>query len=106
MGHPAPAAERLGWFLVWMVLGVAIGVTLEFVLFLPVTVLVALAVARWLPRSRDQWEGVISGLGLPFLLVAYINRDPGDWSPWPWLVVGLGLLIAGVLLHRRARAAP
>jgi membrane protein implicated in regulation of membrane protease activity len=106
MGHPAPASERLGWFLVWMVVGVAIGVTLELVVFLPLSVLAALAVARWLPRSRDGWEGAISGLGLPFLLVAYINHDPGDLSPWPWLVVGLGLLIAGVLLHRRARAGP
>ena len=89
-----------------MVLGVAIGVTLEFVVFLPVTVLVALAVARWVPRSRAQWEGIISGLGLPFLLVAYVNRGRGDSSPWSWLVVGLGLLVAGVLAHRRARAGP
>jgi membrane protein implicated in regulation of membrane protease activity len=106
MGHPATASERLGWFLVWVVVGAAIGATLELVLFLPVTILVALAVARWLPRSRDAWEGAISGLGLPFLLVAYLNRGPGDLSPWPWLVVGLGLLIAGVLLHRRSRAGP
>jgi hypothetical protein len=23
-----------------------------------------------------------------------------EWSPWPWLVVGVGLFVAGVLLYR------
>jgi hypothetical protein len=106
MGDPAAASRRYGWFCVWMLLGAVIGVTLEFVVFLPVSILGSLAVARWLPRSRVGWEGVISGLGLPLLVVAYINRDPGDLSPWPWLVVGVGLLAAGLLIHHRATGAP
>jgi membrane protein implicated in regulation of membrane protease activity len=89
-----------------MVIGAAIAVTLELVVFLPLSVLMAIAAARWLPRSRSGWEGAISGLGLPLLCVAYVNRDPGDSSPWPWLVVGAGLLLAGVVIHRRARAGP
>jgi hypothetical protein len=49
--------------------------------------------------------------------IAYLNRHgPGEvcrtnaaqhecttqWSPWPWLLVGLVLVAAGVLLFRRA----
>jgi uncharacterized membrane protein HdeD (DUF308 family) len=56
MGGSAPD-RGYGWFVVWMILGAAIG-------------------------------------------VVYINRDPGDRSPWPWLVVGLGLVIAGAAVHR------
>jgi hypothetical protein len=101
-----PTVERVGWFIVWMLLGAAIATTLELVVFLPVSILATLAAARWLPRGRDEWEGVISGFGLPFLYVAYVNRGPGDESPWPWLVVGVGLVVAGVVVHRRARPAP
>lgn len=94
------SASAWGWFAVWIVLGVVLAVTLELVVFLPLSVLAALALARWLPRSRDHWEGLLTGAGLPFLLVAYLNRDPGGSSPWPWLVIGVALVVAGVVLHQ------
>ena len=104
---PTSDMSSWGWFAGWVSLGVVIGVTLELVVFLPVSALVALAVARWLPQSRDHWEGVLTGIGLPFLYVAYINRGPGDFSPWPWLAIGIALTVAGVVLHQpRVRHRP
>ena len=67
--------------------------------------------------------GLISGLGLPVLYVAFLNREgPGnickvsassiscteEWSPWPWLLVGIAFLVVGVAVfvmsnRRRAR---
>jgi hypothetical protein len=62
-------------------------------------------VLLWRIRRKDrELLGLVSGLALPVLYVAYLNRDgPGtvcrtgrdgsqacidEWSPWPWLVVG------------------
>jgi hypothetical protein len=84
-----------------MIPGAAIVVTLELVVFLPLSMLAALAFAKWIPHSRDHWEGAITGAGLPFLYVAWINREPGDFSPWPWLIIGLALMIVGVVAHQR-----
>jgi hypothetical protein len=59
--------------------------------------------------------GVISGLGLAPLLVAFLNRGgPGsvcqvasgstsctdEWSPWPWVAAGAILVGMGVALYR------
>jgi hypothetical protein len=65
-------------------------------------------------RATDGIAGLISGLGLPVLFVAYANREgPGDickitsgggqsctqeWSPWPWLLIGLALVGFGVVV--------
>jgi hypothetical protein len=66
--------------------------------------------------------GLISGLGVPLLYVAYVNRaGPGsictavaggqecndEWSPWPWLAVGVILLVLGVaaFVGRQRRAS-
>jgi len=62
--------------------------------------------------------GILSGAGLPVLYVAWLNRGgPGEvchgeartvtcadeWSPWPFVVVGLVLVAAGVLAFARGR---
>jgi hypothetical protein len=62
--------------------------------------------------------GGLTGLALPLLWIGYENRDgPGDvctttatggsctqeWSPWPWLVAGTVLGIAGVVAFMAAR---
>jgi hypothetical protein len=60
--------------------------------------------------------GLLSGAGVLALCVAFLNRQgPGEvcetsatqstctseWSPWPWLVVGVLLMAGGVLPFRR-----
>jgi hypothetical protein len=59
----------------------------------------------------------LAGAGLVPLYIAWLNRDgPGEdictahaadgtcnagteeWNPWPWLAVGLALVVAGVVL--------
>lgn len=73
-------------------------------------VFVVLAASR--PTLRSSAWGVATGAGLPLLYVAWAQRKgPGTicWStvsasgcdqyanPWPWLVVGLVLVSAGVV---------
>ena len=90
--------------------------------FLFVTVVVALVVL--MRRSGGVGEGVngfVSGVGVLLLTIAYLNRHgPGDycetsateqrctseWSPWPWLIVGVLLVAGGVLFFCWALRAP
>jgi hypothetical protein len=48
--------------------------------------------------------GLIAGLGVAPLYIAYIHRDSTDnWSPWPWLVAGTILLAVGIAWFALAR---
>jgi di/tricarboxylate transporter len=85
--------------------------------FVLVAVIVALAVLLRRSGGFDAGvTGLLSGAGLLMVYIAYLNRDgPGEvcrinptgqectseWSPWPWLVLGIVLVAAGVLLFRR-----
>lgn len=53
-------------------------------------------------QPRDGF-GVVSGLGLACLLVAYLNRGPGSLDAVPWLAAGGALLIADVVGFSAAR---
>jgi hypothetical protein len=79
-----------------------------FVLPIMIGLIALLATRR---GATDGIAGLVSGLGLPLLYIAFLNRDgPGDicttsarsiscteeTSPWPWLVVGLVLVGAGI----------
>ncbi len=113
------------WFTAWLLVGAGYAVSIVgiasiglFVLPLPVLATVLL-VRRQLATSG--LPGLISGLGVPLLYVAYLNRaGPGticttvtggqecndEWSPWPWLAVGVILLALGVAVFvRRQRRA-
>jgi hypothetical protein len=61
--------------------------------------------------ARAGLAGLVSGLGLPLLYVAFLDRSgPGvvctsigggtsctdEWSPWPWLLIGAALLLVGL----------
>lgn len=113
----------LGWTVVGagMVLGVLTILTIG-IFVLPATALLAGFLA-WRRPSRQAWPGLLTGLGLIPLYVAYLNRGgPGnvctttassgscmqEMSPWPWVAAGLGLAGAGTVLGlvlRRSRAA-
>jgi hypothetical protein len=102
-----------------MVVGAALVLALDVPALLPVVVLLGCVVgARREPRS-SAW-GVATGAGLPLLWVAYHNRHgPGTvcWTrggaggcdqylnPWPWLGVGLLLVVIGVVAQARRRRA-
>jgi hypothetical protein len=83
---------------------------------LPLTVALA-AVLVWRRRVRLAGPGIVTGIGLLPCYIAYLNRGgPGtvcttsatggsctqEWSPWPWLAVGVGFVVAGVVLQARA----
>jgi hypothetical protein len=109
------------WFWAWAVVGGAVAFSLVSflgVLTLVPAVLVGFIVSR---RYPVNWFGVVSGIGVPLLVIAYLQRQgPGTTctrtatgvscdqhlNPVPWLVVGLLFLAAGVVGHawRRERA--
>lgn len=111
-------------FFAWPVVGAALAVSvlgaMTIGLFvLPFAIAGLLALLKW-GGNRKSGVGVISGLGLPFLYIAYLNRGgPGmvcgatsnggqectqEWSPWPWLIIGVVLVALGVTLFIRSRS--
>ncbi len=90
--------------------------------YVTAVLLAVLAVALVVVAARDGTRPApghlaflaLSGLGVLPLVVAWLNRDgPGEvcrslgatgqecteeWSPWPWLAVGVTLVAAGVVL--------
>jgi hypothetical protein len=91
----------------------------SYVLVIPVIATVILLRHR---ASLVGVPGLVTGGSLPVFYVAYLNRaGPGticraiasgqecsqEWSPWPWLAVGLALFLGGLVWYvgRRRRAA-
>jgi len=110
---PRVTRSQLPWFLAWAAVGVgfALGISALGVFALPVALLVtALLVLR---RHADRSAyGILVGIGLLALYVAYVQRrGPGTvyWhtatasgsdqylDPRPWLVGGILLVAAGVV---------
>ena len=111
--------ERAGWrwFFLWLLLGVAFAlgaVSLGPLVVVPVAAIGLLLALR--PRIRRSAFGLLSGVGLLLLYVAWVQRDgPGTtcWhtatgsgcdqhlNPLPWLVVGAILLATGVIAQAR-----
>lgn len=106
-----------GWFALWAVagglgsLGALTALTIG-VFVLPAGLALG-AVLAWRGRREQAGPGIVAGLGLPLLYVGYLNRGgPGmvctplaggaecaqEASPWPWIGIGLFLLLAGVAL--------
>jgi hypothetical protein len=121
IGEPPPSRTWLAswaWFGLWALVAAA-GVLglISFVVLLALAVIPLAALGVWLasrPTSRESAFGLLTGAGLPFLLVAYLNREgPGTtcWhtatasgcddhlDPLPWLAVGLVLVVGGIVGH-------
>jgi hypothetical protein len=110
-----PALREWAGFLAWLVVGAAYAMSLLAILTIGLfiaPVALVMTVLLWRKRRADrELLGLVSGLALPLLYVAYLNRDgPGtvcttgrdgsqscndEWSSWPWLAVGVLLLLPG-----------
>ena len=82
--------------------------------------LVVCGVLLWRTGVGPALTGIIAGGAAPVLYVAWLNRDgPGshctvtatsntctdEWSPWPFAVVAVAMLVAGVVSFIRLRRA-
>jgi hypothetical protein len=121
---PLPG-RGVGAFLGWALLGAGIGVGFGAVLVVGLVVALALLVLGGIVVARQGLRpaqlGVISGFGVLPLIIAWLNRQgPGQyctssgtsgsqcvaqWSPWPFALVGIALVVVGVLLFLRTRRA-
>ncbi len=106
-----------GWFWVWALVGCAAAlavVSLGPLLLLPAVLLGAWMASR--PAIRGSSAGLLTGAGMLFLFVAYVNRQgPGTlcWqhgtasgcdtylNPLPWLVIGVAMVLAGIVVQAR-----
>jgi len=120
-----PALREWAGFVAWLMIGAAYAVSFLAILTVGpfiVPVPLVMTVLLWRKRRADrELLGLVSGLALPLLYVGYLNRDgPGtvcttgrdgsqscidEWSPWPWLAVGVLLLLAGAGAFVAARRA-
>jgi hypothetical protein len=103
------------WFGAWTLVGAAYVVAIVGILSIglfafPVAIAATVLLGRWRYPVPGIF-GLVSGFGLPFLFVAYLNRrgpascnSPANvghdcaqlWNPWPWLAIGLVVMLAGV----------
>jgi hypothetical protein len=109
-----------GWFLAWSVVGVGFFGGLLAVFALPVTLVLwgisgggAVIIAKH-KEARGAWPGIVSGASILAFFIAYLNRNgPGEvctahigrasctsseqqWSPWPFVAVGVIMVVGGV----------
>ena len=88
----------------------------------PFILLGTLFLCAWLlSRFNFGWAmgGLLTGAAVPVVYVAWLNRDgPGEvcthtatstscdneWSPWPFLVAAVVLVVAGILVFLRRRS--
>ena len=72
-------------------------------LILPAAAGAVIFAAVWAPGPREAF-GFFAGVGAICLLIAYINRHPGDLDPRPWSIVGAALIAAALLVFALWRA--
>jgi len=103
-----PSSSAWAFFVAWAVIGATYCLSVLTVLSIGIFVLpLALLLTALVATRRGGATGllgVVAGLGVPLLYVAFLNRQgPGtvctashggqscgdQWNPWPFLVVGL-----------------
>jgi hypothetical protein len=114
--------DSVGAFVGWCAVGAALCLSVLTLLtigpFVLLVTLMLIGVMLWRVDFGWAMAGMISGAGLPALVVAWLNRDgPGEvctrsatelscgdeWSPWPFVVVGVLLLVVGGVVFARNR---
>lgn len=111
-------------FVAWILVGAgygfaAIGAASIGLFILPLP-LIATAMLIRRPTTMRSVPGLLAGVGIVALFVAYTNRDgPGDvcaststgsscgqqWNPWPWLIAGAVLIALGIAWFLACRRA-
>ncbi len=130
MAPLASSPKLWPWFAGWVVVGATwslagIAVLSFGLLVAPAAVVGTVLLARRAPPGSSR-VGVVAGLGLAPLFVAYLNREgPGNvcsevahgghsclqaWNPWPWAAAGTSLVTVGITLflvlgHRCPRSS-
>jgi hypothetical protein len=119
----ARPGTSVGAFLGWVLLGAGIGLGFGAVLLVGLVAAVLLLVIGAVVVARQGLRpaqlGVVSGLGALPLTIAWLNRHgPGQyctggvtgasecvaqWSPWPFALVGVALVVVGVVTFLRTR---
>ena len=62
---------------------------------LPCALLATFYLARRNPAAEFM-TGILSGIGLPLLVLAFLNRTTETLlQPWPWLIAGLLFVLLG-----------
>jgi hypothetical protein len=109
------------WFIAWTLTGAGYALGIlgalsigPYVLVITVAATIVLATRA---GSRVGLPGLVSGLSLPLFYVAFLNRSgPGtvctstatshscvdQWSPWPWIAIGIVLLVSGWVWFAKA----
>jgi hypothetical protein len=119
MERPADSwAAFCGWGVAG--LGMCLGVLSLLTIgpFVLLFTLILCGVLLFKPGPGSAMAGVICGAAAPLLWVAWLNRDgPGtvcttsatassctdEWTPWPFVVLALMLVVAGMLVFARLR---
>ena len=110
------------WFAAWAGVGVLIPMTILGAFTIGLFMIPLAVVGTLLLASREAARrsvvGLLAGFGAPFLALAFLNHaGPGnvctttidtqsctqEWSPWPWLAVGLLMVAVSVALFARQR---
>src|ERR1041385_4132001 len=116
-----------GWFLAWLAVGVCVAAGLAAILSVGLVFLVLAAAAAGLllwKGPRNAVVGSLTGLALPLLYLAYLNRGgPGtvcrsssggqtctdEYTPLPFLIGGVLVFFAGfvifLVIERRGQGA-
>jgi hypothetical protein len=112
----------LGWVLLGAGVGAGFGLGILGGLFVALALLVLAGVLVARQGLRPAQLGVVTGLGALPLAIAWLNRrGPGQYcsegvtgasacvlqsNPWPYVLVGVVVVVVGVVLFRRVRRAP
>jgi hypothetical protein len=100
------------WFIAWMLVGAGYALGLLSVLSIGAYVLLITVVATFVLATRAGnrvgLPGLVSGLSLPLFYVAYTTTATSQtcsdqWSPWPWIVVAILLLVSGCVWFAMAK---
>jgi hypothetical protein len=125
VSEPGRGAPAGAWYFAWLAIGggyalAVLSIMTIGILILPIVIGATVFVATR-PGSRPGVMGLVSGLGLPLLYVAFLNRDgPGtvctttsssvsctdEWSPWPWLAAGIACIALGAAIFRSRQRTP